>query len=167
MKKNYLLVALALLFSLFIYLFYRTERTVITQLFISLVSFDKYAEMRRSITATLTFHEFIIYSLPEGLWVFCITLTSLSLFVKVGNRKISLFFAPLLAASGFELLQLLRLTKGRFDVLDIAVSIFCWAIAAYLIKPKPEPQNLFQPFTKRSFVCIVSYLIVYLAHVWK
>jgi hypothetical protein len=166
-KRNYFLLVLSLLFCLFIYLFYRTEKTVITQFFISLVTFDEFIETRRSVTTTIPLNEFIIYSLPEGLWVFCITLTSQSLFIKIREREISLLFAPLLASIGLELFQLLQLTQGRFDVLDIVVSLFFWAIAAYLIKPKPVRQNILQPFTKRSFICLISYSIVYLAHVWK
>jgi hypothetical protein len=166
-KKNYFLIAVSLLFCLFIYLFYRTEKTVITQLFISLVSVDDFEDMRRHVTQAITLHEFIIYSLPEGLWVFCITLTSRSLFVKIGSREISLLFAPLIASIGLELFQLLQLTQGRFDFLDIIVSLFFWALATYVMKPKPVRQNFLYPFTKRSFICLASYLIVYLAHVWK
>jgi hypothetical protein len=148
-------------------LFFRTEKTVITQLFIYLVSFDEFVEMRRSITSTIHLNEFIIYSLPEGLWVFCITLTSQSYFVKIGRREISLFFAPLVSSIGLEMFQLLQLTQGQFDLLDIAVSIGFWAIVTCRMTPKPARQNILHPFTKRSFICLASYLIVYLAHVWK
>lgn len=159
-------MAISLLFCLFIYLFYRTEKTVITQLFISIVSFDEFAEMRRSVANTFPLNKLIIYTLPEGLWVFCITLTSRTLFIKIGAHEISLFFAPLVASIGLELFQLLQLTQGRFDFLDVTVSIIFWAIAMYMMRPKPVRQNIL-PFTKRSCICLTSYLIVYLAHVWK
>jgi len=115
-KKNYVLIILLLLFSLFIYLFYRTEKTVINELFVSIISFDKYVELRNSIANTLPLNEHIIYSLPEGLWVFCITLTSKFLFLKIGHREIGCVFIPLIFSIALEFFQLLNLTNGRFDL---------------------------------------------------
>jgi hypothetical protein len=66
-----------------------------------------------------------------------------------------------------ELFQLLRFTNGRFDFLDIGLSILFWATANYLVKSKTPEQNILSPFTIRSFICVLSYLIVYLAHVWN
>ncbi len=166
-KKKYYLIALSLLISLFIYLFYRTEKTVITELFISIISFDAFVELQKTIIKILPLNERIIYSLPEGLWVFCITLTSKNLFLKIGSREINLIFAPLVFSIGLELFQLLHLTNGRFDFWDIGFSVLFWAIGNYLVSFKSTQQNLLNPFTTRSFICILSYLIVYLAHVWQ
>jgi len=114
-KKIYVLIILFLLFSLFIYLFYRTEKTVINELFVSIISFDKYVELRNSIANNLPLNEHIIYSLPEGLWVFCITLTSKFLFLKIRHREIGCVFIPLIFSIVLEFFQLLNLTNGRFD----------------------------------------------------
>lgn len=167
MKKNYYFIALSLLLSLFVYLFYRTEKTVINEIFIYIISFDKFAELRKEVINILPLNEHIIYSLPEGLWVFCITLTSKYLFLKIGKREINLLFLPLAFSIGLELFQLLHLTNGRFDFWDIGFSVFFWAVANYLINSKGIRQNILHPFTINSFVCLLSYLIVYLAHVWK
>lgn len=158
---------LSLLISLFIYLFYRTEKTVVTEMFISIISLDKYIALKKTITSALTLNEFIIFSLPEGLWVFCITLTSKFMFIKVGKREFNLVYAPLLFSIGLEIFQLLHLTNGRFDFLDIAVSIAFWATANYLMKSNNTRQNLFKPFNFESLVFLFCYLIVYLAHVWQ
>ena len=165
--KNYFLIIGSLLFSLFIYLFYRTEKTVINEIFISIMSFEKFVALGQRISNTLPLNEHIIYSLPEGLWVFCITLTSMFLFVEIGGRKFNLLFLPLIFSIGLELFQLLHLTNGRFDFWDVGFSILFWSIANYLVKRKGSSQNIGEPFTGRSFLCISSYLIVYLAHVWK
>lgn len=167
MKKKYCFIILSLLISLFIYLFYRTEKTVINEMFISIITFDRFVELQKSILKTLPLNERIIYSLPEGLWVFCITLTSKNLFLKIGSREINLLFVPLIFSIGLELFQLLHLTNGRFDVWDIAFSILFWAIANYLVIDKSTRQNILNPFSTKSFICLLSYLIVYLAHVWK
>ena len=155
------------MFSLFIYLFYRTEKTVVNEIFISIISFDRFIELRKSITNTLPLNKHIIYSLPEGLWVFCISLTSKRLFLKVGSLEINLLFVPLIFSIGLELFQLFHLTNGRFDFWDIGFSILFWSIANYLVTHKNTKQNILNPFTIKSFICILSYLIVYLAHVWK
>lgn len=167
MRRNYFLIVLSLLICLFIYLFYRTEKTVVNEIFISLISFDKFVELRKAVTNILPLNEHIIYSLPEGLWVFCITLTSKPLFIKVGSREINLLFIPLIFSIGLELFQLLHLTNGRFDIWDIGFSVLFWAIANYLITQNNTKQNILHPFTTKSFICLLSYLTVYLAHVWK
>ncbi len=167
MKKNYWFIIVSLLLSFAIYLFYRTEKTVINELFITIVSFGKFVEMQQRIPNALPLNSHIIYSLPEGLWVFCITLTSRCLFVKVGRKEMDLLFVPLIFSIGLELFQLFHLTNGRFDWWDIGFSILFWAIAHYLIEYRSTRQNVLHPFTTRSFVCILSYGIVYLAHVWK
>lgn len=166
MKKNFLII-LCLLFSLFIYLFYRTEETVINEIFISLISFDSFIELRNSIKNALPLNEFVIYSLPEGLWVFCITLTSKFLYLKVGKLEINLIYLPLIFAIGLELFQLLQLTNGCFDFWDIGFSVVFWLIATYLTPFYSARQNILNPLNSNSFICVLSYLIVYLSHVWK
>jgi len=165
MKKKYWLITLSLLVSLFIYLFYRTEKTIINQIAISILSLHRFVAWRSFVTKLLPLNEHIVYSLPEGLWVFCITLTSNFLFVKLYNRKINLLFLPLVFSIGLEFLQLLHITNGRFDFWDIGISVACWATAIYVMKRKSVTQNILKPFTINGFVCVASYLIVYLAHV--
>ena len=167
MKKKYFLIIISLAISLFIYLFYRTEKTVVTDLFISLISLDRYVGLKEIIVNNVILNEHIINSLPEGLWVFCITLTSKNLFLKVGDKEISLLFLPLLFSIGLEFFQLFKLTNGRFDFWDIGFSIAFWAIANYLMKYKNTRQNILCPFNIDSLICIFSYLIIYLAHVWE
>lgn len=167
MKKEYGLIIISLLISLFIYLFYRTEKTVINQLFISLFSYNTYAAIKSWVTHQWPLPKTIINSLPEGLWVFCITLTSRNFFIKMGRFHLDLLFAPILFSLSLELLQLLHITNGRFDVWDIGLSILFWAVASFLIQPKMAKQNIMAPFNTRSLICVLSYLIVYLAHVWQ
>ncbi len=167
MKKHYLLMTVSLLFSLLIYLFYRTEKTVINEIFLWFISPDKFMELRANIAGRVLLNEHLIYSLPGGLWVFCVTLTSKFLFIKIDNREFNLLFAPLLFSIGLELFQLLHLTNGRFDFWDIGFSVLFWAAANYLTLYKSARQNILHPFNLRSLICLFSYMIVYLAHVWK
>ena len=158
-------MGLSLLFSLFIYLFYRTEKTVINELSIQILSIHTYAAWRQAVTDLLPLSKPIIFSLPEGLWVFCITLTSKHFYIQLKNRQLPCVFFPLIFSIGLEVFQLLQWTKGRFDFLDIWVSVLFWTVARYGFADTTSRQNIVTPLTNKSLLCFSSYAIVYLAHV--
>lgn len=157
----------ALMISLFIYLFYRTDKTVINDLIIKLMTERHYFSLKQAIQTAFPLNDFIIFSLPEGLWIFCITLTSKAFYIPFFRWKINGIAIPLLWAFGLELLQLLGIANGRFDYADLTCVLFFWFIAAYLVKPIPNKQRFFKSFDNPTAVCIFSYAIIYLAHVWK
>lgn len=167
MKKKYSLITSSLLVSLFIYLFYRTEKTLINKLLISVISLENFIELKKSVINTFPLNAYIIYSLPEGLWVFSITLASRKFFIQVFNYKISLLYIPLIFSIGLEFFQLFHITNGTFDFWDIGVSVFFWILANYLSTEKSVQQNIFKPLKLDNSFCVFSYLIVYLAHVLK
>ena len=167
MKKNYFLAATALVLSLFIYMFYRTEKTVVNEMAIALFSPETFSAWKSSIVSHLPLHEHIIYSLPEGLWVFSITLTSKPFFVPIAEHNIKLLYLPLIFSLGLELLQLLHISNGRFDGWDIGVSLLFWLIAAYGLPQKVATLHILRPFSIHSAACIVNYGLVWLAHVWR
>jgi hypothetical protein len=156
-----------LLASLFIYLFYRTEKTVVNDMLIRLISFDTYSSMKQHVMQFLPLNRFLIYSLPEGLWVFCITLTSQPYYIGVDSRRLQCLFLPIIYCICLEIFQLLHLTNGRFDLMDIETSILFWSIANHFFKYDGEMQNILKPLNLRSFACFASYGIVYLAHVLR
>lgn len=165
MKKYIPLLAAALLLSLFIYVFYRTEKTIINQLFISLFHKETYIFLKSQVTFYLPLPDFVIYSLPEGLWVFCITLTSNSFYLEVRKRKWDLIFVPILLALFMEIFQLLHFTNGRFDWMDIVVSTGFWLLGLLCTRTNMVKEPLFRSVNIATICCIVSYSIVYLAHV--
>lgn len=163
-KQSYFLVA-PLLVSLFIYVFYRTDKTVINELVIRTISFESYASLRQTVNRYLPLNEFVIYSLPEGLWAFCLTLTSRPYYILSENQRINGVVVPLIVCVGLELAQLLHLTKGRFDWMDIWVTVLFWVIAAFAFDDQQAKQNILTPINGRRVVCFLSYGIVYLSHV--
>lgn len=168
MKKQYfqyILIFCSLAISLFIYIFFRTEKTVINTVFSTLISLDNYVSLKQFITAHLSLPSFVIYSLPEGLWVFAITLTSKNLFLKIGGAVFNGIYFPLFFAVGLEFLQLFGITNGRFDYWDILVAVLFWALARYGIQALGPKQNILAPFQTRGVFCVFTYAIVYLAHV--
>lgn len=150
---------------LFIYVFYRTEKTLVNQFIITLFSYDRYAALKAGITSMLPLNDYLIYSLPEGLWVFCITLTSSFFYLEVQNRRWSLSFVPIVIALIMEVLQLLRVTNGRFDVMDITFAVCFWLLALLWTRTNQGKEPFFESFNARTICCAMSYCIVYLAHV--
>jgi hypothetical protein len=163
-KKKHIYFALALLVSLFIYVFYRTEKTVINQLLISIFSQEKYDWARNGIRANIVLDKFIIYSLPEGLWVFCITLTSRYYYMQVGRLMLNGAYIPISFAVGLELCQFFGVTPGRFDLWDIGLSLVFWWLGLNLDR-KELRLNFLSEVNRKSLCCLSSYGIVYLAHV--
>jgi len=165
LKKHYWYIFFALMTSLFIYVFYRTDKTLVNQIIIQLISFKTYQSLKQTITANLPLNEYLIYSLPEGLWVFCITLTSKEFYFDLFKKHINCVFIPLLFVVSLELFQLFHITNGRFDFFDIGISLFFWFIAAKIIDTQQRLENLFHSLNYNSVFCLLSYCIIYLAHV--
>ena len=164
MRKRYSLPA-ALLVSLFIYAFYRTDKTEVNQLIIYFVSFELYSQMKDIVTSVLPLNGSIVYSLPGGLWVFCATALAHGFYFEFKNHKIQIGLLPLLFATGLEVCQLMQLTRGTFDALDIAFYSIAWLLATRLFDyPRPK-QNLLSPLTLRGFMCLSCFFCVFLAHV--
>jgi hypothetical protein len=164
-RTRYYFIIVPLLVSLFIYLFYRTEKTVINEIAIRIISFGHYSGLKESVVAILPLNDFVIYSLPEGLWVFCITLTSKPYYFQQGNRRIPCAVIPLICCISLEIFQLLHVTNGRFDPMDIWTSVLFWALAHYLFGDESEKRNILKPLNLKSMACFISYGIVYLSHV--
>lgn len=167
MRKKYLFICLALLISLFIYLFYRTDRTAVNEIVVKLIPLKTYAGLKAYIVTMLPLNNVAIYSLPEGLWVFCITLTSKPYYITLINRRINLVFMPLLICIVLEVFQLFHITNGRFDFMDIGVSVIFWILGNYVSKDGDEKQDIMTRPNLKMIVCLASYGIVYLAHVFK
>nr|WP_255476689.1 hypothetical protein [Mucilaginibacter sp. AK015] len=152
---------------MFIYLFYRADKTAVNEIVIRLISFETYINLKAYITAALPLNDTVVYSLPEGLWVFCITLTSKPYYITLINRRVNLVFMPLLICIVLEVFQLFHITNGRFDFMDIGVSVIFWILGNYVLKDGDEKQDIMTRPNLKMVICLASYGIVYLAHVFK
>jgi hypothetical protein len=164
-KRRYYILTAALLSCLFIYVFYRTDKTVVNELVIHFTSPELYLRAKTWITINLPLNNIIIYSVPEALWVLCITVTSKSFFIQLGRARITGAFVPLIYCVGLEICQLTGLTKGTFDPMDVALSMVFWFVGMVAFEETGERQNIFGRISRRTMVCFASYGIVYLSHV--
>jgi hypothetical protein len=164
-KKYIPFLVISLFLCLFIYVFYRTEKTLVNQIFIALFSQETYTFIKTSVTSLLHLQDCLIYSLPEGLWVFCITVTSSFFYLEVQKRKWSLVYVPILVVVIMEICQLLHFVNGRFDLMDIVFSTGFWLLALFCTRTDTRKEPLFQSVNTNTICCMVSYTIVFLAHV--
>lgn len=156
-----------MLLSLFIYLFYRTGKTVVNDLILNVISCDQFLILQKEVSSAIPVPEHIIYSLPGGLWVFCVTLASKRFFIAFGETRVNLLFLPLIFAIGLELFQLLHFTNGRFDIWDIGFSVLGWCFGWLVFRKELPTENFAYTPTISRAVCIATFLVVFLAHVWK
>ena len=163
MKKE-LSIALALLVSLFIYAFYRSEKTLLNMLIIMVLPLDTYREIKTNVNV-IPLTKLIVFSLPGGLWIFCATTLSKDFYVRIRSYKLRLFLVPILFAIGLEFCQLLQFTNGRFDCWDIVSYGIFFSVAYFSYQFQDPQENLMSPFTLRGFTCLICLLSVYLAHV--
>ncbi|MBT1697357.1 hypothetical protein KK083_10755 [Fulvivirgaceae bacterium PWU4] len=164
MKRAYSIV-IALSISLFIYLFYRSEKTVVNEFMILILSFETYTAIKNYIINTIPLNKPAIFSLPGGLWVFCATALSQDFYIKIRRYKIQVVLVPILFAVGLEFCQLVHVTNGRFDIWDIAFYLLFWLLAYCSFQSHGSQQNILSPFTLHGFICLACFLSVYLAHV--
>jgi len=165
MRRTYSLAAVPLLISLFIYLFYRSRSTVVNELMAFIFSSGVYNQARRAVSYAIPLSEPVVFSLPGGLWVFCLTILSKDLYLKIGNTRIQVALLPILFVIGLEFLQLIHFTNGTFDLWDIGFYLAFWSLGYLGLPSRDLQQNVLSPFTLKGFLCLTCFLSVYLAHV--
>jgi hypothetical protein len=139
----------------------------VTSILILLISFETYELIRGVIVVLLPLNYFVIYCVPEGLWVFSLTLAGKGLYFPLKNKRINLSVLPLVFAIGLEFLQLTPFNKGDFQFLDIVACCIGWIIPQYFFKQIGESEPIIKPFSYKGFLFTLIFSIVYLAHVWS
>jgi hypothetical protein len=156
---------LLLSIALFIYVFYRTDRTVINQIILLFVSTQKFAFARESVTSALLLPNWVLFSIPEALWVFCATLLSKKLYIKIGKVTISCVYIPIGFAILWEIFQLTNVTNGFFDTTDLLLCTIAFILAICLFNNQYTNAYFPKPLNIRSVLFVVVFGIVYLSHV--
>jgi hypothetical protein len=165
MKKEYLLIGIFLLISLFIYVFYRTGTTVVNKLVVCFISPGAYTSLKAVVVSSIPLSNVVIYSIPEGLWMLCITMTSKPFYFIIFGKRMNCLYIPLIFCISLEILQLFQVTNGQFDYIDIVIFVPFWLLGRYALPIRNEQQNIFTSVNTKTFFCLGIYGIVYLAHV--
>ncbi len=163
--KKYAAMVAALSISAFIYLFYRTNQTVINQLFAIVFGVDVYLFLKSFFHANLKLPAQIIYSLPGALWVWVVSISSRDVFIEFKGAKISLVILPLIVALGFELFQYFHWINGHFDWWDVVYSTTFWLFSFISLNKQKRTSNDKHAKFYYNLIFAGSYLIVFFAHV--
>lgn len=167
MKKYiyYSIIGLCLLGSLFLYAFYRTTDTVVNRVFISVFSHDSFYQLRNVVKTIMPLPDWIIYSIPEALWVFCAALVSKNMYFSMGRYSVNCIYIPIVFAYLWEFFQLIGITKGYCDFWDLFLCTLAFLLAKKFFKPPHGVVYVFKTFTFQVFLFFVMFAIVYLSHV--
>ena len=159
---RYILIAMAMLLGLYLYFMYRSQDTIVNALLAKLGA-REFPFLMNIWHKHYAIPQWCMYSLPEGLWVFSATLLSIRLEFPIREKRIHLKYLPFLFAMLVELVQVLGITNGQFDWLDIFVS-FIFTVLALIIPSKEQKKNAIE--SKEFWLLILIYAMVYLSDVW-
>ena len=166
MKRDQFYIVIILLFCAFIYVFFRTEKILITQILIKVISNDTYQILKQFVRSQLELSPIIIYSLPGGLWIFCITYLSKGFILKLGTLRFRIDYLPLVFALTVEFVQYFNFTKGVFDVYDIVLAILFWTLAVFRFKHNAKVKlRTFSLYNKEGLAIFIVFTVVILANV--
>lgn len=164
MKKENYIICLLLLCSCTIYTFYRPDSILINEIWINLGWTEERKIIGDWLDHNLPLPTWVIYNLPEALWTICLTICCKPLYLKRGKKKIRLVLLPPLFVIVLEFFQMLHITKGTFDLWDIALSVIAWVWIAFLPGRQPPSPFQFYPLTFLSYRLIFVWIIVLMAH---
>lgn len=162
MTKYKISVIIPLIISLFIYTFYRAEETNVN-LLLKYVFHTDFQSIRMHVRDAIPLHSVVVYNLPEGLWVFSITLLGANLFLRITHRKIYLIYFPMLFVLLLEILQLLKITDGTFDLLDIVISSAFWLLALVFCSTYGSSLKELKNNRARFILFIIVFSLTYLS----
>lgn len=166
MFRSPLIYISPLLISLFIYFFYRSEQTLVNHIFNFLLSSNDLSLLRDKVQLLLPLPSIVVYSLPEGLWIFFVTQVSKELIWCRNKRKVSFILLPLLVAITIEIFQYFHITNGTFDHLDLIVAASFWSLSVFLFPPQLDQLKVQYYSNYKTFLFLSSYLIVILSDVF-
>jgi hypothetical protein len=144
-------VYLPILFCVSILLFFRSDYSNAN------VFIHQFSDISLNLSQSINLNNIVIYNLPEAFWVFSLTLLSLNYKLKIKGVNLNLIYIPLLYVWIAEFFQLLSITNGTFDVLDIVFSSITWAIAYYLLQSNKKQIN-YKDFNIRKLFFFVFLL---------
>ncbi|MCX8472766.1 MAG: hypothetical protein ORN85_03860, partial [Sediminibacterium sp.] len=158
-------ILISLSIALFIYFFYRTDHTLINKIYIAMMGHEQYINLKGLLQHNLHLNNWVIYSLPGGLWVFAATIVSKRYNIQINDYKINLRFIPLIIVLCIEIAQFFHWNPGVFDSLDIFLGWVGWLGGIYFFKSYKNSCQRISIINMKSWFCIMTNAIVYLAHV--
>lgn len=114
-----------------IYLLFRSENTLLFQ-WVKTIGLESFLFALRENSLSITIPNWLLYSLPDGLWVYAFT-AALLLFWQGKNSF--WIWIPIFTSVLFEVAQATKIIQGTFDVLDILFSAMAFALSQLFLHP--------------------------------
>ncbi|TDL99857.1 MAG: hypothetical protein C4K58_00990 [Flavobacteriaceae bacterium] len=153
----YFLLISPLLVSLYIYLGFRTNQILVHQLVLKSQLLYPYTS---SIKPFWELPYWMIYNLPEGLWIFSLTLIAGVTRANESQKKV-LLFLPIFYVLVLEIFQGIHITDGTFDVLDLLYAFVFWLLA----KEVSTKLKVKIPKNYGRLLIIIFFVLVFLSDV--
>ncbi len=135
-KREWLILLFNVVFPIFIgsliYILFRRKSLIVFS-WLSALWLDGFVDYLRELFFPFynVFPEYVIYSLPNGLWVYSGTF----LFLRIWKGSLSFYykyfwvFLPLISSLMMEVFQYFRIIKGAFCFTDIALNLLSFFLA--------------------------------------
>ena len=138
---KYLLIIISLLSGLFLYLGFRSPGTPIYQWSLKL-GFENELQVLRNFTQDIYLPGWIIYSVPDGLWMFAFVLSVFSVWnFELNSTSGKWIYAAILMGLGFEFMQAFVNGIGVFDWNDLFIMLISTAIALLMFSNNTVPKK--------------------------
>ncbi len=121
--KLFIHVVMPMILGGFLYILFREDSIVMFDWYNSLGFESIIYHFRENINTNIHLPKWIVYSLPDGIWIYSLTSLMLIIWYKDSSKTkyIWLLIGPILGISA-ELGQLINIVPGTFDNTDL---IFC------------------------------------------
>lgn len=114
-----------------IYLLFRSENTLLFQ-WVKTIGLESFLFALRENSLSIKIPNWLLYSLPDGLWVYAFT-TALLLFWQGKNSF--WIWTPIFTSIIFEFAQATKIIQGTFDVLDLLFSAMAFTLSKLFLHP--------------------------------
>jgi len=153
-KRVLLHVVVPIVLGMFIYLFYRSTGL----LYVSVIG-DTGRELLtslRSLSEGTTLPKWVVFSLPNALWVYALTSVTLLLLAKSEWKDQAALGIGLIGGAGMEMGQLIGMVPGTFSSTDLGFCLVAVAASLFLVT---EQRNHTEAHT-RPVALLASFLVL-------
>jgi len=152
--KDLFHVSVPLVVSLVLYVLFRSKETVV-----NLLLSDYLPDLQMAFEYKN--YNWIIYSLPGALWLYAFLYIN-----SAYSSRIRYSLLPLCFALGIEILQLVHLTDGTFDPLDVILYLLVWLVFVISLKFYCTPTLKIERRLNYRIAFSFFLCIVFLSDVW-
>ena|SRR5687767_11825896 len=128
MKNRWIVLALiviSLCIGAFLYVSTRSESIYLNQ-WLSMINNGELILYFQKLVTNVQIPEIIIYSLPDGLWMFAMIMVILMIWdFRLHKRSMIWLFSAIGAGISFEFLQSMQIVRGTFDKMDLLLILVC------------------------------------------